>query len=297
MPVARSPRWILAGAAATVLLAVVTVAARPSGALPDDSQTPNRGCTNAQANEIACSLATGSRTYRLDSARSQYLKLTNTTSRPLQIDTIQGAGAGRGRAFLEYCIGRNRFETGQSAPGEGEAACTSRNSGTALSAIRPGGRGGLTVAPGDTLYVSFSPMQSEPYFTVRVTASRASGRQSAWRQPRVDQVIRCNGESQQTRWAPWVNQGPNPVTLRGAVIYSQGAETPPDRVDAACLYVLNTQGEVRYRHCDGVNTRNPAGLDIPPQTVAPGEAVAGQATNVCPAPAVWGWAAYMLISN
>jgi hypothetical protein len=242
----------------------------------------------------------GEQNYRLDSGLTQYLKLTNTSDQPLQIDAVQGATAGRGREFLEYCIGRNRFETGQSAAGEGEVACTSRNSGVAISGIKlrssPAGPG-LTVQPGDTLYVSFSPMHTEPWFTVSVTASAASRRLETWRQPRVDQVIRCNGQVQQTRWSPWVNQTGRPLSLTGATIYAQGGEPVLDQVDAACLYILNTAGEVRYRMCDSVNVRNPSGLRIAPQTLAQGEAVAGQAANTCRAPAVWGWTAYMFIEN
>lgn len=262
--------------------------------------TEDSVCANSRTNVVSCPLMVGQQTYRLDSGLTQYLKLTNTTDQPLQIDAIQGATAGRGREFLEYCIGRNRFETGQSVAGEGEAACTSRNSGVAMSGIRlraSPSEPGLTVDPGDTIYVSFNPMPTEPWFTVTVMSSRATGRLATWRQPMVDQIIHCNGQVQQTRWSPWVNQTGRSLSFTGAILYAQGGEPPLDQVDTACVYVLNTRGQVRYCMCEGVNARKPSGLRVPAQTVAPGEAVAGQASNTCHTPAVWGWAAYMLIRD
>lgn len=288
------------------LAAVVMTSLLTAGLLTDRHETPAAGvtvdaiCGNSRTNEVSCPLMIGEQTYRLDSGLTQYLKLTNTTDRPLQIDAVQGAAAGRGREFLEYCIGRNRFETGQSVAGEGEAACTSRNSGVAISGIRLRASPtdpGLTVDPGDTIYVSFNPMPTEPWFTVTVTSSRATGQLATWRQPMVDQIIHCNGQVQQTRWSPWVNQTGRSLSLTGAILYAQGGEPPVDQVDTACVYILNIRGQVRYRMCEGVNARNPSGLLIRAQTVAPGESVAGQASNTCHAPAVWGWAAYMLIRD
>ncbi len=76
--------------------------------------------------------------------------------------------------------------------------------------------------------------------------------------------------------------------MDGATIYSV---VPGGLVDAACIYVLNTAGQVRWSHCVGARGRGH--VSFPEQIIQPGEYIAAQANHTCFGGGQWDWAAYL----
>ena len=229
---------------------------------------------------------------------SQYLHLTNTTGRALQIESVAGAPARHDLDFLEFCISRDTFSIGQEAPSDGEVGCATQYKGGTLGAIRwlGGTRGsGLSVAPGDTVFVASDQAKADGWFDVTVNVAAGGGDFAVWRQPRRDQSIVCDGTEQATLHAPWTNTTQQTLGLSGALIYAgSGKAANIAKVDAACVTILDTQSRVRFKQCAGLDGAGPAA--IAPQVLRPGESIAGAARNTCPAGHRWDWAAYLVLS-
>jgi hypothetical protein len=272
-----------------VLLGLLMLGAGPAHAENEDCILP------PGSNEMACLLRAGTFTFTVPV--NVHVKLTNETGSYLQIDQVQGQGADAG-GFGEYGVFLNLYATAQTSPGKGEAGVVSKDSGSVYPPIRWDSSmeaTGLSVSPGSVVYLDHNWRSGALSFTYTVTARPQTTGVWSWRQPQVDQSILCGGTRQLTVWGPWKNTTAANHYLRGAQIYAVSGKSIPSVTDAACLYILDTSGAVRWHQCDGVNVRGRLPVS-PVQVIRPGESVAAQAANTCPQGALWDWAAYLYIS-
>jgi hypothetical protein len=127
--------------------------------------------------------------------------------------------------------------------------------------------------------------------TVYVTSIPGAERVLSLRQPRIDRPIRCNGARQATEHSPWKNSTGRNLTVSGAVVYAVDPHKL-NRVDEACISILDGAGlQTRWQYCSDVNVRG--NVQFAPVVVAPEEQISAQASNSCPAPGLWDWAAYI----
>jgi hypothetical protein len=116
----------------------------------------------------------------------------------------------------------------------------------------------------------------------------------AWRMPKIDQVIDCNGQQQSTVWSTWENTTGRNLNLTGASIYAESGAATHTLNGQACIFVMDASGATKYTNCDSaLKTRGE--VNFPVVTIAPGESVAAQGVNACSAPSVWGWAAWLQV--
>ncbi|WP_148273486.1 hypothetical protein [Stigmatella aurantiaca] len=264
---------------------------------PNSAQAANESCNlPAGSNEMVCPLRAGTFTFTVP--KFVHVRLNNSTGSYLQIDQVQGQGPDAG-GFGEYGVFLNLYATAQTSPGKGEVGTGYKDSGPGYPPIRWDSTAeatGLSVPPGSTVYLDHNWQSGAASFTYTVTSRPQTTGVSSWRQPQADQVISCNGTRQQTTWGPWKNTTAANYYLRGAQIYVSSGKPVRSVTDSACLYILDTTGNVRWHQCDGVNVRGRVAVSSV-QVVRPGESVAAQAANTCPVGAVWDWVAYMYISR
>jgi hypothetical protein len=274
----------------SVLLGALLLAPAPSLAANENCNWP------AGSNEMTCPLRAGAFTFTVP--KNVHVKLNNSTGSHFQIDQVQGQGPDAG-GFGEYGVFLNLYATAQTSPGKGEVGTGYKDSGPSYPPIRWDSTAeatGLSVPPNSTVYLDHNWQSGAESFTYTVTARFQTTGVSSWRQPQVDQVINCNGTRQQTTWGPWKNTTASNYYLRGAQIYVSSGKPVRSITDSACLYILDSNGKVRWNQCDGINVRGRVAVS-PVQVVRPGESVAAQAANACPLSAVWDWVAYMYISR
>jgi hypothetical protein len=263
--------------------------------------TINPGCT-LEGNHYNCSMIHGVAVYRIDFDRDkgylvEHLQIHNDSGGHLQInsvDTYVTVGV-----WQEICVSLDEAATSQTVPGRGEVGCIDKAAGLlvypTLSWDSWGLGRALAVPPTSTVFMGTNADAllaqgvdtSSVYFVVS-TAPQTQG-VLAFRQPRADQSIACNGANQWTTWSPWRNNEGRVWRTEGATIYS--VAPAGNQVDVACIYVLNTAGLVRWSHCANVNQRGR--VSYPQQVIQPGEYLAGQARHRCSAPGLWDWAAYV----
>jgi hypothetical protein len=224
-----------------------------------------------------------------------WVRFTNNTSDYLQVDEVT-AVTGETAIWGEFCAYIDHWLVGQDAPGFGEVGCTSKNVGELYPPVRFGAGTGLSVAPGSIFQASANtaPTGTNHTFSLRVR-KQVSGLHS-WRQPQLDEVIRCNGMSQSTKWGAWQNTTGRDLHLTSAEVYAvSGSSATPDTIGGpACIYTFRANGAPKWSNCDAaLRTRGPVAFQM--QVVEAGEWVAAQAVNACAAPAVWDWAAFLHI--
>ena len=243
---------------------------------------------------LACDLQPGQTTaYVLDQPAAKMLKLINRSALQVQITEVRVEPALVDR-WGEYCVTLRDLSMHQKEPGYGEVGCTHKTAGEpAFAPLRWGGEGGgLGVLPGMTVYLGGyvnAPTGKDHRKTVHITVARDAAAVLAFRQPREDVIIRCNGAKDATILEPWRNTTGADLVIRGATIFAADV-SKSDSVDEACIEVREAAGATRWRHCEGVNRRGQ--VHFAPVVVAPGEFIAGQAHNDCKS-GQWDWAAYI----
>lgn len=260
----------------------------------------NPNCAHTAPNMVDCDLLpleyTGGQISEIGIPPSTTVRFTNRTGQYVQINQIT-AETNETSYWSEYCAFRNDYFTGQrGAPGIGEVGCTTKNPGEAYPPLQWDGIAtALSVAPGDQIYIGSHTEPASINHTFKVVSYLQSTGIYAYRAPKIDQVITCNGSTQSSAWTPWVNNTGGVLHLTGASIYAVSGNSPgTDQVDAACIYILDTAGAVRFSHCNqGVERRGLA--NFPTQLIYPGESLVGHASNQCPAGHLWDWAAYMYV--
>ena len=266
------------------------------GAASADPVNPN--CTNLTANHIDCDLipdsASGGQPIGVGVPPGSYVTFTNRTGTYLQVNEAT-AITGEQSFWSEFCVYLNDFVTGQNTAGRGEVGCTSKNVGENYPPIRWGATTGLSVAPGGVVYLNSHTEPAGTNHTYSLVVKPQTSGLYSWRAPKLDAVITCNGQSQSTAWTPWTNTTEGPVHLAGASIYAvSGNASSPNTVTGACVYVLRPDGSVRFSNCESA-AKTRGQLSFATQVVQPGESVAGQAVNSCPAGSLWDWAAFLLV--
>lgn len=280
---------------ATVAPAAAPVAAVETPAIAKVPPAPmpiNTNCVTTADGHVSCDLMPNDQAIGIGVPAGTYVTFTNRTGAYLQVNQIS-AYTGEQANWSEFCADLNNPITGQSAPGVGEVACTTKNIGEDYLPLTFGNGTGLSVAPGGVLYVGSHTEPEAVSHTYSLMVQPQTTGLSSWRQPQQDTVINCNGQQQSTEWSPWKNTTTETLHVRGASIYAvSGTSTPNELSGHACLYVLNPDGSVRIQECnDALRTRGQADFSV---DVAPGESVAAQATNACPA-GNWDWVAYLRV--
>jgi hypothetical protein len=254
------------------------------------------GCTTS-GKIMTCPLALGSTTYTLDGNTTTCLALVNSQGKSLQLNDVAGKSLSAVTdTFGEYCVYLDDFETAQKTPGKGEVGCSPKTAAESTFQLLgwDGTHTALAVAPQTILYFQGYVLQQAPShgqlfpFQFAVTTYPQSSGVIAYRQPRTDTVIQCNGVPSETPSTPWPNNSGRNLTIVGATIYALMDNFP----ETACLYILPAGGGTpRWSDCS-FNKRGKFMLPKP-QIVLPGEAIFGQARHTCAAPGVWDWAAYI----
>jgi hypothetical protein len=254
-------------------------------------------------NHWDCPLLNGENDYQaVFSVLKPYLveniQIHNQTRTNFQLDWVRGNSTDP--YWGEFSVYLDLFATRQDVPGIGEVASRDWDPfvkvlvGTSWDPAFAGR--GLIVAPGQTVILHNNAdamlqaglKTSTINYTVKFRPLVQGVR--SFRQPRVDQPISCNSGNQWTMWSPWRNTSGHAWRTDGATIYAvvpSGNHT----VDAACVYVLNTSGAVRWSYCSGINQRGL--VSFPRKTIQPNEYLAAQARHRCNAPGVWDWAAFL----
>jgi len=262
----------------------------------------NPSCT-LSGNHYDCPLLNGQNDYRaVFSVLKPYLveniQIHNQTSTTYQLDWVMGNSTDSN--WGEFSVYLDLFATRQDSPGIGEVA--SRDWDPLVKVLvgvswDPAFVGrGLIVTPGQTIILhnnADAMLQAglkTSTINYRVSFRPLVNGVRSFRQPRVDAPIACNGGNQWTVWNPWRNTSGQVWRTDGATIYAV-APSGTHAVDAACVYVLNTSGAVRWSHCTGVKQRGL--VSFPQQTIQPNEYLVAQARHRCNAPGVWDWAAFV----
>lgn len=253
----------------------------------------NPGCSMVAANHLACELIASETTIGVGVPPGVYVTFTNNTGTHLQINEVN-AETGERQFWSEHCIYLNTFMTGQNTAGQGEVGCASKQIGKDYLPVRFGQGNGLGVAPGDVVYLGShtEPLQINHTYALDVKV-QTTGLQ-AWRMPKVDAVIECDGQQQSTVWGTWTNTTQGDLHLTGASIYAEAGQRSHTLNGSACIFVMDASGATKYTNCDGaLKTRGE--VKFPAVTIAPGESVAAQGVNACTAPNLWGWAAFLQV--
>ena len=246
---------------------------------------------------LTCPLKLGINEFTLDGTTTATALALVNTGRALQVNQVIGQSLSKVTGtFGEFCVYLDRFETAQSSPGEGEVGCFPKKSSERyFGSLEWGTSTALAVPAGSTLYlqgyvlpVPGSSGHDFP-FQFNVTTYPQSRGVLSYRQPKIDAAIYCNGSPSTSAGSPWPNDTGRTLTILGATIYA--LDPPPD---AACLYILDTAGAVKWKNCN-LTPHNQRGVAMlpTPVTVLPGEQILAQASHTCAAPGVWDWAAYI----
>lgn len=261
------------------------------------------GCS-LSGNHYDCPLLVGQNGYQAVFDRNkpylvENIRIHNNTSNWYQLNSVTGGSSDP--YWGEFSVYLDLFETRQINPGVGEVAARDWDPFVkSLQLIMWDGNflgRGLAVPPGSTVFLHnnadamLNAGVDVSYISYGVNFQPMTKGVESFRQPRVDLPMTCNGANQWTVWNPWRNTSGSAWKMDGATIYSvvpSGNHT----VDAACIYVLNTSGQVRWSFCQsGVRQRGMVGFSQ--QTIQPNEYIAAQARHRCNAPGVWDWAAFI----
>ena len=224
-----------------------------------------------------------------------FVRFTNNTGVMLQVDQIEAYTGERDR-WSEYCAGLvndpSQAITGQKLAGLGEVGCAHKEIGEDYRALTWGGWSGLLVMPGQQVFVGAHTEPAAISHTYSLRVRVATTGLHSWRQPQIDQVNDCDGGTLPTKWAPWRNDSGRVMHMSGAEVYAVSANPKaPSTVNAACVHVLDVNGNVRWSNCD-LTTRG--SVAWPTVEIQPGESVAAQASHSCSA-GLWGWAAFLRV--
>lgn len=253
----------------------------------------NPGCSMVAANHLSCELISHEQTIGVGVPPGAYVTFTNNTGTHLQINEIN-AETGERQFWSEHCIYLNDFATSQTTAGQGEVGCSSKQAGKDYPPIRFGQGNGLSVAPGGVVYLAShtEPLAINHTYAMDVKV-QTTGLQ-AWRMPKIDAVINCDGQQQSTVWGAWTNTTSTTLSLTGASIYSEAGASSHTLNGSACIFVMDASGATKYTNCDGaLKTRGE--VKFPAVSIAPGESVAAQGVNSCVAPHFWDWAAWLQV--
>jgi hypothetical protein len=266
------------------------------GSLPVFAQI-NTGCVvhPTEPLQIDCQLIASEQPIGVGVLPKGWVRFTNNTGEYLQVDEVN-AITNETALWGEYCTYIDHWLTGQDAAGFGEVGCTSKKIGELYGPIKYGNGTGLSVAPGSIFQASASTGEQGTNHTFSLKVRKQTTGVHSWRQPQIDQVIHCNGQTQATVWAPWKNTTGHDLHFISAQIYSESANagSPNTLNGPACFYTFKANGSPKWSSCDDtLRTRGDKAFQM--QVIADGEYLAGQGTNACPSGAVWGWAAFMHI--
>lgn len=253
----------------------------------------NPGCVQAPDGHIDCPLIAYGEPIGVGVPAGTYVKFTNNTGLMLQIDSVQAATA-EVQLWSEICVYVGELVTGQPTPGIGEVGCATKAFNENYSTIHWGEHTGLSVAPGQVVYLNSNTPSGYKNHTYALSVRVQTTGLHAWRQPQQDAVIVCDGQQQSTAPTPWRNETGRELHLTGASIYSEDGRLSNTMSGAACIYVMTADGSTKYQNCDSA-LRTRGDVSFPVVTIAPGEYVSAQATNSCPAPGVWDWAAFLRV--
>jgi len=252
----------------------------------------NPGCTTALDGHIECPLVANGELIGVGVPAGTYVKFTNNTDTLLQIDSLQAA-TGEVHLWSEICAYVGDLITGQPTPGIGEVGCSSKQSGENYPTITWGNGTGLSIAPGQVVYLNSHTEPEYKNHTYAMSVRVQTTGLHAWRQPQMDAVIPCNGQQQSTAGTPWRNDTGRELHLSGASIYSESGSGNTLN-GPACIYVATADGSIKYQNCDNA-LRTRGDVSFPVVTIAPGEYVSAQGVNSCQSPAVWDWAAFLRV--
>jgi hypothetical protein len=260
-------------------------------------------CTQ-KTNSVECQLLTVSENGGLPMVvpvpAGQHLVLTNNGASWVQINQV-AASTGEQTFWSEYCVYRDDYSgTGQAGPpGVGEVGCTFKNVGENYPTIQwEGTLTALSVPPHTTLYINAHTDPSSVAHTYTISAYPQSRGVDAYRFPQMDQIFTCTGSTQQTNWTPRRNTSGANWYVSGATVYADGGggTNAATNVQAACAYILDTVGAVRWSYC-AAPMKSRGFFSFPTQTVAPGESLVAQAAHSCsPSALAWGYAAWLHVS-
>lgn len=257
----------------------------------------NTNCAThpVETNRIECDLVASDTPIGVGVPPGQYVTFTNRTAGYLQINQAH-AVTGEQRMWSEYCVLHQQFVTGQSAANVGEVGCAAKQIGENYPVITFGAGTGFSVAPGAKIIMNSGsdPDKTNHNFALWV-AHQTTGLHS-WRQPAMDTINHCSGQSQATPWTPWQNTTGGDLHVTGAFVYSESANSWAKNTvsGAACVYVLKADGTPKYANCDDA-LRSRGEVPMQMQVVAAGEWVGAQAVNACASGGLWDWAAFIHI--
>jgi hypothetical protein len=253
----------------------------------------NPGCTSAPDGHVECPLVANAEPIGVGVPAGTFVRFTNNTGNMLQVNAAD-AYTGERANWSEWCIYKGELKTAQGPAGVGEVGCATKNAGEDYAPIHWGTGTGLSVAPGEVLYLnSHTEPALESHLYSLTVAVQTTGLHS-WRMPQVDEVIPCDGQERATVWSAWENTTGAELHLTGASIYAEAGGASNTLSGLACLYVLTADGAEKYRNCDAA-LRTRGDVSFPTVIIAPGERLAAQAVNACAAPAVWDWVAFLRV--
>lgn len=254
----------------------------------------NPGCTMPEENHLACELISSDQLIGATLPPGVYITFTNNTGTYLQINSIQAQMADERQHWSEYCAFLDGWH-GQDEAGIGEVGCKSKPAGQLYEPVLFGPGTGLSVRPGSVLTIGphTEPKYVEHTFALDVKVQTTG--LNAWRQPRQDEMIPCNDQTQSTSWMPWKNTTDRDLHLSGASVYVESAKPEtPNTISGACIFVLDASGATKYQNCDAaLQTRGD--VSFPIVTIAPGESVVAQAINSCHAGGTWDFVSYLRV--
>lgn len=278
----------------------------PTAAAPEAAKQPaapaaeplklspvNPGCVSALDTHVECPLIASGELIGVGVPAGTYVRFTNRTGSYLQIDSVQAA-TGETQLWSEICVYVGDLVTGQHQPGIGEAGCATKNAGENYPTIRWGEGTGLSVAPGEVVYLNSHTEPALENHTYALSVRVQTTGLHSWRQPQQDAVIYCDGQQQSTAPTPWRNETGRELHLSGASVYSEDGRGSNTLSGPACIYVMDASGATKYQNCDSA-LRSRGEVSFPVVTIAPGEYVSAQAVNTCAALGVWDWAAFLRV--
>ena len=258
-------------------------------------------CTQ-QVGYIQCDLVilsqNGGQPMVVNLPQGQYLKLINNSGTFIQVNEVLASAPNQRDYWGEYCAYLDDFSvTGQAgAPGIGEVGCTFKDVGETFLPVRWDGTNyALSIQPGSILYLGSNPKDQS--LTYSIYAYPQSSGIVSFRYPQMDQVTTCNGTTQQTNWTPRRNTSGQPWYVGGATVYADGGggDNAKTSVDAACVYILDMNGAVRWSYCNnGINSRGY--LTFPTQVINNNEYLVLQASHRCaPSAGTWDYAGWLYV--
>jgi hypothetical protein len=257
-------------------------------------------CT-AEAGFVQCDLLTvgqnGGQPMVVNVPAAQYLELLNSSGAAIQINRVYAVTNER-LYWSEFCAYLNNGCTCQPSPGIGEVGCTFKDVGEDYPPLGwTGDKTALAVSAGSVLYLnSHTVPKLEPHTYIIYAYPQATGIIS-YRYPTADEIFTCNGTTQTTNWNPIRNTSGRLWYVGGATVYADGGGGVNARtmVNAACVYILDANGIVRWRYCgNGLNVRGYT--TFPTQVVNTNEYLVLQASNRCdPDQGGWDYAGWLYV--